>query len=200
MSTTSRSRSSAAASALALTLALAGCGSSGSTTSSSGTPASTPMSTSTSASTATAAALTVTDAWCKSTDSMPADATSMTGCFGTLVNSTDKAIHLTGGTSPAAKMVELHETVKNATGDMVMQPAKDGFTVPANGTFVLAPGANHVMLMQLVKALDNGTTLQIVLSSDSGDFPIDWAVRTYSGGNESYQSSPSDSMGSMSHS
>jgi copper(I)-binding protein len=191
MHSTTRSRLSAAAAALTLlTGALTGCGSDSASTSSTSS-SSTSAATSSSGSTAAAAALTITDAWCKSSDSMAADMASMTGCFGTLHNSTDAPIHITGGSSPAAGIVQLHETVKNAAGEMQMQEAKSGFTVPAKGTFALAPGANHVMLMELAKPLDNGTSVSVSLTTDAGEVPVDFAVRTYAGGNEPYSSGSS---------
>lgn len=158
-------------------LALAACGSSSST------PSSAPGT----------AALTVKDGWCKSTDSMPAGKKEMTGCFGTLVNSTDKDVKITGGATDAAMMVELHETVMNASGQMQMQPVPDGFTIPAGGSFALKPGANHVMLMKLKGDLKTGDKVTVTFDTSAGKGALTWEIRAFPGAEESYVPSPSNS-------
>lgn len=186
MTTLSFSRPIVAALALA---GLTACGGSGAATTSS--------STSTVSATSAAApstALTVNDPWCKAAD------TGMTACFATLVNRTDIAIQIAAGTSPAAEMVELHETVKNADGQLQMQPADGGFTIPAGQEFVLEPGANHIMLMRLGAAVRNGDPVAITLTTSAGPVPITFIARTFPGANESYQPSGSASPGEMTHS
>ena len=54
----------------------------------------------------------------------------MTGAFGILRNAGTQPLHVTGGWSPAAGRVELHETVKNASGSMQMQKAQNGSPSP----------------------------------------------------------------------
>ena len=80
-------------------------------------------------STATAAAsLTITDPWVKSAE------TGMSAAFGTLANASDTDINVVSAESTAATMIELHETVADDSGAMVMQQKEGGFVVPANGT------------------------------------------------------------------
>jgi periplasmic copper chaperone A len=186
-------------SALLLTMAVGACGA---------TTTSDPASTR-SSSAVTAAALVLDDGWVKAVDaggtamSSPSSGTStaggmhematMTGLFGTLRNTSDRDITVTGGTSPAAGKVELHETVKNDTGAMQMQPKADGFTVPAGGTHVLQPGGDHVMLMGLTGPLANGTTTTLTLVTTAGDVVLTVPVRAFPGAEESYAPSPSHS-------
>ncbi|MBK9475607.1 MAG: copper chaperone PCu(A)C [Tetrasphaera sp.] len=140
-----------------------------------------------------AAPLTLTDGWCKSTDSMPAMSKEMTGCFGTLVNTTGKELKISGGSTDAAMMVELHETVKNASGQMQMQPVPDGFTIPAGGSFALKPGANHVMLMKLKGDLKTGDKVTVTFDTSAGKGALTWEIRAFPGAEESYVPSPSNS-------
>ena len=64
-------------------------------------------------------------------------------------------------TSPAAAVVELHETVPDpSTGMMAMQPVVS-VPVPAGGMAELKPGGYHVMLIDLVAPLTEGTTIDL---------------------------------------
>lgn len=170
----------AGAAASLLTLSLTACGTSSDATTPS--PAAAPRD--------AAATLTLTDGWAKSTDSMPAEARTMTGVFGTLTNHGTTPIRVTGGTSPAGTMVELHETVRTPSGTMQMQPAAQGFTIEPHGTRVLNPGADHIMVMGLTSELVVGTTLPITLATDAGDITITASVRAFPGAQESYAPSP----------
>ncbi|HPF79309.1 copper chaperone PCu(A)C [Nostocoides australiense] len=200
-----RSRLAAASAALLLSTSLAACGSGDSSSSSSpgtsaasstaagsaatsasdsGTPASTESASS--GSTGRIGPVTITDGWAKATDM------EMSAVFGTLVNNSDKAIHITGGSSDVAGSVETHEFVKDAGGNMVMQKAPNGFTIEAGKTFVLAPGANHIMLLGLKDKLVAGDSLTVTLETDLGQVPLSVMIRTFDGANETYN--PSHSM------
>jgi copper(I)-binding protein len=100
---------------------------------------------------------------------------------------------VTGGSSPAATRVELHETVKNDAGVMQMQPKQGGLTIPAGGTHVLQPGGDHVMLLGLTTALASGTTTTVTLSTSDGDVVLTVPVRSFPGAEESYVPTPSPS-------
>ncbi|MCA1783697.1 MAG: copper chaperone PCu(A)C [Dermatophilaceae bacterium] len=169
-----------AALAAAAALALSGCGD---------TTTTTPAATATTAIAAdpASAGLTLVDGWAKAVEEVTEDGMgSMTGVFGTLTNSTDADIHLTGGSSPAASMVELHETVMS-DGTMVMREAADGFVVPAGGTFVLEPGANHVMLLGLTAPVRAGSDVEVLLTAEDGsEVTVVVAARTFAGGEETY--------------
>ena len=197
MSHTTTRRAAALGLALTTALALTACGSEASTESGSASSATTPATSSASPATS----LTLADAWAKALDPLPAEHP-MTGAFGTLTNPTDQAITVTGGSTPVAKMVELHETVKNASGQMQMQPKPGGFVIPAKGSLELKPGGNHIMVMGVTEPLKNGSTLTLTLTTSAGKVTLDIPVRTFPGAQESYapgSTSPSMSP-SMSHS
>lgn len=133
-------------------------------------------------------ALAVNDSWTKATEGP------MTGSFGTLVNDTDAEITVTGGSSPVAGMVELHEVVM-ADGEMVMQPKPGGFVVPAGGSLTLEPGGLHVMLMGLKETLAPGVEVPITLTLSNGEtLTYTTVAKDFAGGNESYEPEPSMSM------
>jgi copper(I)-binding protein len=128
------------------------------------------------------AGVTVTDAWVKAADE------GMTGVFGTLVNDTGEDVLVVAGSSPAAARVELHTTAMGDDGAMVMTPVEDGFTVPANGTHVLEPGADHIMLMELTEPLEPGAEVELRLeTADGGTLDVVAVVRTFAGGQEEYE-------------
>ncbi|MBX3032063.1 MAG: copper chaperone PCu(A)C [Chloroflexi bacterium] len=74
---------------------------------------------------------------------------------------------LIGVTSPAAAVVELHVTEADAQGMMSMHPVPE-VAVPAGGSVELAPGGYHLMLIDLVAPLEDGTDVELVLSFRSG--------------------------------
>lgn len=85
------------------------------------------------------------------------------GAFMTIRNSGQGTDRLVSASSPAAKTVELHETV-NENGVMKMQPRPEGFEIPAGGTLELRPGGKHIMLIDLVAPLEAGQTIEIILN------------------------------------
>ncbi|MBM6404690.1 copper chaperone PCu(A)C [Phycicoccus sp. CSK15P-2] len=117
----------------------------------------------------------------------------MTAMFGTLHNGSDEDVTVTGGSTPVAGTVELHETVRNDSGETQMQPKADGFVVPAGGDLTLQPGGDHVMLMDLTGPLANGSEATITLQTSAGDVTLTVPVRAFSGAEESYAPSPSSS-------
>ncbi|UCR87945.1 copper chaperone PCu(A)C [Mycetocola spongiae] len=153
-------------------LALSGC--------SAAAPEATPAASHSAASAADS--VTVHDGWIKAVDG------GMSGAFGDLRNAGESDIILVGATTPAASMVELHETVDNGSGAMVMREKDGGFTIPRGGEFKLAPGANHIMLMGLTGPLSPGETVSLTLTfSDDSTQTIDLPVKDYAGANENYE-------------
>lgn len=194
-STLGSRRALAAGAALSLALTLAACGSD--TTSTTDTTAA--------ASSSTAATnLVLEDGWVKAVEQSEMGGMegmdgmegmgAMTAMFGMLTNPTDREITITGGSSPAAGLVEIHEVVPTASGEMQMQPKAGGVVVPAGGTHELKPGADHVMLMKLTGPLEAGSTTTVTLTTSEGDLALTVPVRTFTGGEESYEPSPSPSM------
>ena len=85
----------------------------------------------------------------------------------TVLNGLDQAVQLLSASSPAADVVELHETVEE-NGVMRMMPRPEGFTVPAGGSVELKPGGKHVMLIGLAQPLNTGDTVDLQLTFDNG--------------------------------
>ncbi|WP_257202196.1 copper chaperone PCu(A)C [Corynebacterium cystitidis] len=108
----------------------------------------------------------------------------MTGVFGTLTNHTDEDINIVEfSTDLGATMYELHETV-----DGIMQEVEGGFVVPANGTYVLEPGADHFMIMGYDEAIEAGDTINVSFKdADGNEYTVeDVPVRTLIPGEENY--------------
>lgn len=111
----------------------------------------------------------------------------MTGVFGTLENPGDDDLTITAVESPDAGVIELHEV----TADGVMRAIEGDVTVPAKGSFELAPGANHIMLMDLKRDLLAGdeVTFTLHLASKDGtesSATLTVLVKDYAGANENY--------------
>lgn len=141
-----------------------------------------PASPETASEVSTASHLSLVDGWTKA-----GETGGMTGVFGTLTNAGNDDLLITGVESSAAGMIELHEV----TAEGVMQKITGDVVVPANGTFELAPGANHIMLMDLKKDLLAGDEVTFTLhfesadgTASSEDFTV--LVKDYAGANEDY--------------
>ena len=88
----------------------------------------------------------------------------MTGSFMTIANSSDEEIYLTGGSSDAAAIIEIHEVIN---GEML--PMSDGLAVPANGDVKLRMGGYHVMLMEQAKEFKAGEEVTVTLNFSNGE-------------------------------
>lgn len=129
-----------------------------------------------------ASTVTVSDQWVKAVPS------GMTGLFGTLKNSGDREVTVVSAASPVAGQVELHEVVGQPGGSALMRAKDGGFAIPANGTHILAPGADHVMLMDIKEPLQAGNDVEMTLTFDDGStLPFTAQVRDFQGANEDYQ-------------
>lgn len=125
--------------------------------------------------------LTISDGWAKS-----ASSGAMTGVFGVLENHTDTDIVIDRVESDVAGLVELHEV----TAEGIMQEIAGDVTVAAGGIRELAPGADHIMLMQLHEDLLAGDEVTFAVhytvagSESSNTFTV--LVKDYAGANEDY--------------
>lgn len=107
----------------------------------------------------------------------------MSGVFGTLTNQSGHDLTITRVTSPVAGMVELHEVTSNG----VMREIAGPVVVPAGGALEFAPGATHVMLMQLQQALLPGDEVTLTFTFDDGSTaPVTVLVKDFAGANENY--------------
>lgn len=123
-----------------------------------------------------ASSLTITDTWVKAADE------GMTAAFGTIENSSDHDITITGATSEAATAVELHEVV-----DDVMRPVEGGFTVPADGSLMLEPGGYHLMFMGIPAPIAAGDDVTVTLVlSDGSELELTAVAKDFAGANEDY--------------
>jgi periplasmic copper chaperone A len=106
-----------------------------------------------------------------------------------ITNTGGEADVLLGGSSPAAKSVEVHETVMmeaspeasadgmggaaspagsggmggSGSGPMLGMQKVDKLEIPANGSVELKPGSYHLMLIELTAPLAVGQTIDITL-------------------------------------
>ncbi|MGG7507528.1 copper chaperone PCu(A)C [Plantibacter sp. YIM 135249] len=125
------------------------------------------------------------DAWVKASES------DMTGGFATLANTSDNSITLTGAHSASSKKVELHETVADAAGAMMMRQKKGGFAIKPGDTLLLEPGGAHLMLIGLTQPIMPGDQLQFTLSfSDGSERDFTAPAKAFAGANENYDDSP----------
>lgn len=131
--------------------------------------------------------VTITDPWVKSAEE------GMSAAFGILVNNGPDDVTIVSATSDASPTIELHETVENDNGEMVMQEKEGGFVIPAGGSYALEPGANHIMLMGLTAPLAAGDEATFTLTfSDGSTFTFTAPAKDYSGANENYEGDDMD--------
>lgn len=135
------------------------------------------------------AGITIVDAWVKSADS------GMSAAFGELTNASDHDVTVVAATSEASDMIELHETVADDAGEMVMQAVEGGFVIPAGGSLTLEPGADHIMLMGITGPLEAGGEATFVLTfSDDSTYEFTAPIKDFSGANENYVGDDHDDM------
>lgn len=171
-----RSALPALALSLALAVPLTGCGS---------TAAGPAAGSTTSDGPAVGTDLTLVDGWAKATTDP------MTGVFGVLTNDGDTDLHLVEVRSDLAGTSEMHVTVDDGAGGRVMRRAEDGFVVPAGGEHPLAPGADHLMLMQLTGPVETGQEVTVVVvDAGGGEHEFTVTARAFSGAEENYAPEP----------
>ncbi|MBN8884071.1 MAG: copper chaperone PCu(A)C [Salana multivorans] len=109
----------------------------------------------------------------------------MSAAFGVLENPTDADLAVVGVSSPVSSQMQLHETVV-VDGAMKMQQV-DSFTVPAGGTFVLEPGGNHLMFMDLTTPVAPGDDVDLTLDlADGSTYSVTVQAREFTGADEEY--------------
>jgi copper(I)-binding protein len=89
-----------------------------------------------------------------------------TGAFMVIRNGGDKDIRLVTAESPAAKSVELHTVIEEG-GMKKMRPVPS-IAIKAKSETALKPGDYHVMLIGLVKPLQEGEEVPLTLTFDDG--------------------------------
>ena len=86
------------------------------------------------------------------------------------------ADRLVGASSPAAAKVELHVTEKK--GDVLRMREVKAYDIPAGGSFELAPGGAHLMLVDLKAPLKEGAKVPLTLRFEkAGEVKVELQVR-----------------------
>lgn len=128
-----------------------------------------------------ASEVTITDQWASAGDG------EMAALFGTLVNNGHREARIVSGSSPAAGHVEVHEVAGDA-GAKTMRPKEGGILLAAGASHELAPGGDHLMLMDLTAPLSPGSDIELTVQFEDGStLPITAQVRDFAGANEEYQ-------------
>lgn len=103
-----------------------------------------------------------------------------TAAFMTIVNKSDHPVVISGGACPIAGEIKPMITTKQADGVMGMAFV-DSFSIPAKGKRTLEPGGDHLMLMKLTEVPKSGSTVALVLKTDSegktGSISLELPVR-----------------------
>ncbi|NLU83588.1 copper chaperone PCu(A)C [Rhodococcus sp. HNM0569] len=133
------------------------------------------------ASSAQSDSLVVREQWVKAAGS------GATAAFAELQNTGDDDVRIVGASSPAAGHVELHEVADDGSGTPVMREKDGGFVVPAGETHLLAPGADHVMLMDVTSVSSPGVDVELTLEFEDGSRVTFTAqARDFAGAQEHY--------------
>lgn len=84
---------------------------------------------------------------------------------------------LIGVASPAAKKVELHTHIEDASGVMKMTHVEEGFALPSDGMIMMKRGGHHVMFMGLTAPFDQGNMVPVTLIFETaGEIEIEVPV------------------------
>lgn len=98
------------------------------------------------------------------------------GGFMRLTNTGATPDRLVGGSTPNSKRFEVHE-MSVIDGMMKMRPVEGGLLIAPGATVELKPGSFHVMMIDLVKPVEQGAPLQGVLTFEkAGDVAIEYDV------------------------
>jgi len=128
----------------------------------------------------------ISNAWVRASDFSDHQG-GMTGVFMEITNPGTEPITLVGGSSEISSTVEIHEVVMKDDA-LVMQPKVGGITIQPGETHVLEMGGDHVMLMDLKKAIMAGDLITVSLDFEGAeDVTLEGLVaKTSDGGDEEY--------------
>lgn len=108
-------------------------------------------------------AVTVSDAWIRAQD----DATAMSAAYFTVCNGTLSPVTIEGVETPAAGLVELHETTRDGNGIVSMAPMDPVMLAPGEAV-TFEPGGKHAMLMGLAGPVPEGSTAELTIALAGG--------------------------------
>lgn len=120
----------------------------------------------------------------------------MTAAYGVLSNDTEDDITIVAASSETSPMMELHETVMDDSGAMLMQEIDGGMVIPAGETRTLEPGGDHLMFMGLDVPVLAGEEVEVTLElADGSTVPMLASARDHAGGEENYVGGDGHEMG-----
>ena len=102
--------------------------------------------------------LVITQAWSRQTPS----GAKVAGAYLTIENKGSAADRLVGGSGDVAGRFEIHEMAME-DGVMKMRPLDKGLVIDPGKTVKLAPGGNHLMLLDLKSPLKQGDKVPVTL-------------------------------------
>lgn len=130
---------------------------------------------------AAAANVAVENAWVRA---MP-PGQSVTALYFEVVNHSDEACTLTAISTPAAPRTELHRTIEE--DGMARMRLQESVTIEPHSTLQLAPGADHVMLYDVVDRLEPGAQIAAEVDFGAcGQVAIEAEVRDATGSSQAH--------------
>jgi len=108
--------------------------------------------------------MSIADAWSR----QPAAGQSVSAAYGIVSNPGDVDVTVVSASSPISTQVELHETLVDDDGMMMMVEREQGFVVPAGGEFVFEPGGPHVMFLD-IDAASYPDEVEVTLEFDGAE-------------------------------
>jgi copper(I)-binding protein len=187
MSTSARTTSTRARGALLIAalgaVALTGCGAAPAPAAAQAAPA------------AAQPAVVVSDPWVKAVDS------GMTAVFGTFSTPGSTPVTVVSAVTTASPRTELHEVATGDDGAMVMRPKEGGFTIEPGAPHSLAPGGDHIMIMDLASPIRPGDDVDVTLTLEDGStVGFSALAKETTAGEENYEhgeGAMSDTSGAM---
>lgn len=123
---------------------------------------------------AQAQSILVKDAWIRG---VPPSAKS-TAAFMIIQNSGAEEMVLQSAACGIAEMVQIHTMAQ--VGEMMMMKEVSELKVPANGETALAPKGYHIMLIGLIRPIDEGETIPLSLNfADGTTVNVDAVVKKW---------------------
>ena len=137
------------------------------------------------------AGISVTDPWVKTAEN------GMTPVFGTLTAVGSTPATIVAARTSASAHTELHEVVMS-DGAMKMRPKEGGFVVEPGTPHTLAPGGDHIMIMDLATPIRAGDQVEVTLDLADGTTTSFTALaKDTTGGEENYESAAPDAPTTM---
>jgi copper(I)-binding protein len=137
-----------------------------------------------------APAVTVVDPWVKTAEA------GMTAVFGTFSTTGSAPVTVVSAQTSASPRTELHEVLTGADGSTIMRPKNDGFVIEPGTPRLLAPGGDHIMIMDLTSPIRPGDQVEVTLTlSDGSTISFTALAKETSGGEENYEGGAGDMSG-----